>query len=240
MDAIPEFPVKGDATALAANGTRATNRTTTKTTLPVTTTLPETFKRDSHSSTSTSTSSNLLAILTALPIPLQTAIYSHLPESFTSRLSPFMDAYTARLSAHPHITTFVTIQLLFTGLPLLLFTLFATGTILFSLVLALLGAVALSALIIGGALLVLVPVTVAGAVVAGMMWIGCWMGWYGVVWAALAFGRLVGSGGSEQRYGGARENDEDGVVMGKWEGKWEEWRREKAGGREKGSTGNGE
>ncbi|PGG98413.1 hypothetical protein GX51_06826 [Blastomyces parvus] len=237
MDAIPEFPVKSDATPLAANGTRATNTTTTKAT------LPETNNPHSHNSTSasTSTSSNLLAILTALLTPLQTAMHNYLPESFTSRLSPFIDAYTASLSIHPHITTFITIQLLLIGPPLLLFTLFAIGTILFSLVLAFLGAVALSALVIGGALLVLVPVTVAGAAVAGMMWIGCWVGWYGVVWTALAFGKLGGSSKSERLYGGAKENDENGEVTGKWEGKWEEWRRrEKERGREKAFTGNGE
>ncbi|EEQ85962.1 uncharacterized protein BDCG_09231 [Blastomyces dermatitidis ER-3] len=224
MDAIPEFPVKGDATAVAAN---STNTTTTNTT------LPETNKSDSHSSTLTSTSSNLLATLTALLTPLQTAMDKHLPESSKSYLSSFIDTYSARLSAHPHITTFVTIQLLFAALPLLLFTLFAIGTILFSLVLTFLGAVALSALVIGGALLVLVPVTVSGTVVAGMMWIGCWMGWYGVVWTALAFGRLVGNNNSDQRNGRTRENDEDGVVTGKWEGKWEEWMRKEKEGEER-------
>ncbi|OJD26254.1 hypothetical protein ACJ73_02373 [Blastomyces percursus] len=201
MDAIREFPAKGDVVAVAANCTRAPNTTTTKTTLPVTTTLSETNKRNSQSYTFTSTSSNFLAILTALVTPfltsLQTAIHSHLPESSKSRLSSFIDVYSTRLSNHPHITTFVTIQLLFAALPLLFFTLFATGTILFLLVLAFLGAITLSALAIGGALLVVIPVTVSGAVVAGMMCIGCWMGWYGVVWTALTFGRLVGSNISE-------------------------------------------
>ncbi|KKZ63727.1 hypothetical protein EMCG_01961 [[Emmonsia] crescens] len=242
MDAIPENPPKGDATAKTANGTMATNITTTRTTLPVTTTLPKTNKphfNSNSASTATSTFSNLLAGLAAHLTPLQTTIHNQLPESFTARLPPLVDACTTHLSAHPHLTTFVTIQLLFTGLPVLLFTLFAAGTILFSLVLALLGAAALSALVIGGAVLVLVPVAAAGAVLAGMTWIGCWIGWYGVVWVAVVFGSFGGSS-PERRDGGMRGSDDDAVGMGRWEGKWEEWRRrEKDREWERGSIGNG-
>ncbi|OJD15195.1 hypothetical protein AJ78_04526 [Emergomyces pasteurianus Ep9510] len=245
MEVILEDPTKGDATTKVANGSKTTTiPTTTKTTLPVTTPILNSNQlADFHSSASpppsTSTSSNFPALLSALLTPLQTTIQNHLPDSFTSRLPPLSEAYIAHLSAHPHLTTFVTIQLLFASLPLLLFALFTAGTLLFSLVLALLGAVALSALVIGGVMLVLViPVTVAGAVVAGMMWIGCWVGWYGVVCAGVVFGKFGGSQHPpERRNRGMRWSEDDQVGgMGKWEGKWEEWRKRERE-REKGATG---
>ncbi|EEH36913.1 hypothetical protein PAAG_07331 [Paracoccidioides lutzii Pb01] len=209
----PKVPISEDP----ITATKLTTRTksTTKTVLPVSPILFKTNPAD-YSKIPASTS-NLSTILSTLR--------NLLPERLSTRAHPLLRVYATQLSKHPHLTTLLTIQLLFTGPPVLLFVLFATGTIFFSLALALLSALVISALVLCGAMLVVVPAVVAAAVVGTVVWVGCRVGCYGLVWVREALEALEAYGGGVDGRKGEAGKSEDAVGMEGWKLEWEEWRR---------------
>ncbi|PGH18246.1 hypothetical protein AJ79_00585 [Helicocarpus griseus UAMH5409] len=222
METIPENLATSNATVPHANGTN----TTTTTTLPVTTTLTAPEPKTTSSKDTTPSSPTLFAALLSLFRSVQAIITPYLLQSLKSHLSPLLQAYAAQLAAHPHLTTFLTLQLLFATVPLLLFTFFATGTVFFSLFLALLGVAAICMAVVGGALMVLVPVLATGIIVGGIAWIWCWGMWYGVDFVGRAFGLLEGKGSTDGARKGPGGNKDS---MRGWETMWERWRGEGKG-----------
>ncbi|EER36666.1 predicted protein [Histoplasma capsulatum H143] len=187
METIPESPTKDDAAVQATNGIEATNITTSKITFP----LKNAFSKPKQPTFSTtgfrSRFKALLTTIDTLIFMIHTFLHKHHADLLSAYLKALIENFAYFFSIHPHLTTLVTCLLLCTCLPVLIFLVFALSTMLFFAFLALLGATALSMLVIAGALVMLCPVLFVGIVVAGMLWSGCWMVWYAVLCAALLF-----------------------------------------------------
>lgn len=138
------------------------------------------------------------------------ALLSTISQTTSSLLPPPRRAAITRTLTdfyltHPFPTTFLAIQLLFCGVPILLFALFAAGVFLLSVVSALVVAALVTGLWAAVALLVLVPVVVGSVVFATVVWAWLWAG-------VLAWRFLVGRGyvrGWQSK--GSEQNETNGV-----------------------------
>ncbi|GAD97420.1 hypothetical protein PMAA_083850 [Paecilomyces variotii No. 5] len=120
------------------------------------------------------------------------ALLSTISQTTASLLPPprraaITRALTDFYLAHPFLTTLLAFQLVFCGVPILLFALFAAGVFLLSVVSALIVAALVTGLWAAVALLVLVPVVVGSVVFATGAWAWVWAG-------VLAWRFLVGRG----------------------------------------------
>src|SRR5438034_7180707 len=100
------------------------------------------------------------------------------------------EAITAQLctfaTTRPVLASLLAAQVAFSGVPLVLFILFALGTLLFSFTAALavgvLCALMFTAACVGLASLVLVPVVIGTTVLGLTAWCWAWLGWYLLRW----------------------------------------------------------
>jgi Promethin len=119
-------------------------------------------------------------------------LQSYLPPSRREAVTAQLYAFAAR---RPLLASLVAAQVAFSGIPLVVFVLFALGTLLFSftaaLAISVLFALIFAAVCVGFASLVLVPLVMGTTVLGLTAWCWAWLGWYLLRWFGV-LGRAEG------------------------------------------------